>query len=338
MAKPDEEFAAPEDFAGPSEKTTQELRREKIQQWLPPYVNPLEKRLGKEFFKTAPREAGVYLMRDVGGGILYVGKAKNLRARLNSYKRARPDQVSRKVIRLINAIRSIELERCESEKAALLRENQLLRELRPPYNVVNTSPETYYFIGIRQIGREVRFRLTTHPKRQGDLMYGAFKGRGSVRRGYTSLLRLIWVAHSTQDRFSFPYRLTCGKPPYLFSVEFPSGWLPQLKRFLNGTDRGLLVSIMNRLLENETIPRFVHHVIQEDIEEAKHFFEAALKRNRLLKKHHSVRGRLIAQEQVDDLLVLERTRLGMVEDVLPGLRTETVTEGIALAAAESAED
>src|SRR4051794_37139240 len=110
------------------------------QPWLIPYGNPLLQRKGPEFFAGIPRTPGVYLMLGVEGSILYVGKAKDLRARLNSYKRAKPDQVSRKVIRMLNLVRDIRWEECPTEVAALLRENHLLRELCPPFNVVNTRP------------------------------------------------------------------------------------------------------------------------------------------------------------------------------------------------------
>ena len=51
---------------------------------------PLVERLGKEFFREDPPVPGVYLMRDATGHVLYVGKAKNLRQRLRSYRVANP--------------------------------------------------------------------------------------------------------------------------------------------------------------------------------------------------------------------------------------------------------
>src|SRR4051812_25557289 len=105
-----------------------------------PYQNPLTARVGREFFAALPRTPGVYVMYGLSNHVIYVGKAKNLRARLASYRRARPHQVSRKVIRLIHVIDEIRYETCESEAHALLRENELLRLHRPLFNVVNTRP------------------------------------------------------------------------------------------------------------------------------------------------------------------------------------------------------
>src|SRR4051812_14069787 len=74
------------------------------QEWLLPYENPLNRRLGKEFFSAIPRTPGVYTMLGPEASILYIGKAKDLRARLMSYRRAHPDVVSRKVIRLVHLL------------------------------------------------------------------------------------------------------------------------------------------------------------------------------------------------------------------------------------------
>jgi excinuclease UvrABC nuclease subunit len=274
------------------------------QPWLLPFENPLHVRFGREFFSAIPKSPGVYFFLGEEGNVLYVGKAKQLRARLQSYRRAAPGTVSRKVIRMLNLTRAIRWEELPSEVDALLRENKLLRELDPPFNVVNTRPDTYFFIGIRQVGGELRIRLTTSPKRQGDLLFGAYKGRGVVRRGHQALLRLLWTAQATPERFAFPSRLTQYRAPALYSVPCRPDLLPWVKRFLNGTDDALLGLLTERCLENEAIPRFVYHVIQEDLETAREFFEICPKRNRALRRAAGQRGRLIAQERLDDLIVI----------------------------------
>ena len=54
------------------------------QQWLIAPAQPLVERLGREFFRTIPAQPGVYVMRDANGVVVYVGKAKNLRQRLQA--------------------------------------------------------------------------------------------------------------------------------------------------------------------------------------------------------------------------------------------------------------
>lgn len=284
------------------------------QPWLLPYENPLKRRFDAAFMKSIPQTPGVYFFRGEIGEVLYVGKAKSLRARLRSYRQARPHSVSRKVIRMLNLARTISWEECASEKDALLLENKLLRDLKPPFNVVNTSPESYYFIAIRSQGGETRFRLTLNPKPDGDLLYGAYKGRSLIRDGYAAMLRLLWLASREAGRFEYPPRLFGHRVPYVYSVPMDEAWLPRLKRFLAGRDRGFLHAVTERLLarEDTEVPRFVYHVIEEDLATCAELFERCFRRNRELKRHHGHAARLVAQEAVDDLLVLEGVRLGRV--------------------------
>src|SRR5512135_1286080 len=88
---------------------------------------PLVERLGIGFFRTAPASSGVYIMRDASGVVLYVGKAKNLRKRLGSYRVANPDRMPRRHLRLLRSVARIDLQECASESAALARESELLR-------------------------------------------------------------------------------------------------------------------------------------------------------------------------------------------------------------------
>lgn len=275
-------------------------------------MNPLLVRFGAEFFKAVPKSSGVYLFKNSVGDVLYVGKAKSLRARINSYKNARPNTVSRKVLRMLRLTQAIEFRLCADERNALLVENQLLRQLRPPFNVVNTYPETYYFItlGISPLAdqdkRLVRFQLTTNPNASDDAdeRYGVFKGRGVTRRAFAALLRLIAALEATGDGFYFPTALTRYKPPYLYALPVPLSVLTGLKKFLAGSSRGFLDELVEKLLSNESIPRFIHHVISEDLATLSEFFEFGPKRVHRLKRSHGIRRRVIAQDEIDDLIVL----------------------------------
>src|SRR6516165_6317422 len=94
-----------------------------------PDPQPLVERLGRDFFRTAPESPGVYLMRDAGETVLYVGKAKNLRQRLGNYRVANPDRMPRRHLRLLRAVTRIELQELPDEPSALARESELLRTL-----------------------------------------------------------------------------------------------------------------------------------------------------------------------------------------------------------------
>lgn len=104
------------------------------QLWLFPPPRPLVERLGKDFFRTLPAQPGVYLFCANQGGVLYVGKAKNLRKRLASYRVANPERLPRRLIRLLNQTARIEFDVCASESSARFREEELIGALLPRFN------------------------------------------------------------------------------------------------------------------------------------------------------------------------------------------------------------
>src|SRR5689334_2823199 len=114
-----------------------------------PDPRPLVERLGAGFFRNAPESPGVYLMRDASEAILYIGKAKNLRKRLASYRVANPDRLRPRQLRLLRAVERIELQECPDETTALARESELLRNLRPAYNRAGTWPGPLQFVAWR---------------------------------------------------------------------------------------------------------------------------------------------------------------------------------------------
>ena len=104
------------------------------QLWLFPHPKPLVERLGDEFFRLLPPRPGVYLMCGPREGVLYVGKAKNLRKRLASYRVANPERFPRRMIRLLHRVTRIEWDECADDSSARFREEQLILVLQPRFN------------------------------------------------------------------------------------------------------------------------------------------------------------------------------------------------------------
>ncbi len=148
-----------------------------------------------------------------------------------------------------------------------------------------------------------------NPQSEGDRLFGAFKGRRKVEQGYVGLMRLIWACQSEDQRWSYPATLTRRLPPLIHEAKLPLQWRAPLKSFLNGRSDRLLSLITVKLLENTNIPAFEYRVIQDDLENVKTFYETGPLRNRALKKYHRIKKSWIAQEEIDDLLVLERARV-----------------------------
>lgn len=116
----------------PGTRLSQEMATGQL--WLFPPPRPLVERLGEEFFRQLPERPGVYLMCGPQSGVLYVGRAKNLRRRLCSYRVANPERFPRRIIRLLHCVTRIEFDECQSESAAQHREETLICLLAPRFN------------------------------------------------------------------------------------------------------------------------------------------------------------------------------------------------------------
>ena len=76
----------------------------------------------------------MYFLCGAGEGVLYVGKARNLRKRISSYRVANPERLPRRIIRLLHQVKRIEWDECRTEEAARHREEMLICVLAPKFN------------------------------------------------------------------------------------------------------------------------------------------------------------------------------------------------------------
>jgi len=272
------------------------------------HPKPLLERLGQEFFKAIPRCPGVYLMHSEHDKVLYVGQSGNLRSRLNSYKNANPAHLTPKVIRLVHEARRITYEVCGSHEKARLRENDLLRSLRPKFNRMNTFPKAHCFIGIEYSNGALTLCLTREAPASGQF-FGAFKS--GALYAYAALLRLLWSFWNRPDSLDcYPRRLLLQKPPAEFEfavanpaqLDCPPKEIIMLEEFLSGDSDSI-----THCFEAELKPSCLFHqqLIQDDLEILRHFYDFGPRRNKVLRIHHQLEGQLILQEQLDDLLVTD---------------------------------
>ena len=270
---------------------------------------PLVERLGEAFFRAVPREPGVYIMTGQEERVLYVGQSGNLRARLASYKNARPDRAPRKVVRLVHAVQRITWEKCESAEGARLRENELLRLYRPRFNRMNTWPRAYSYIHLRPDESGMELGLTQEPRSAG-ILYGAFKAR--VMTGYGALVRLTWAAfHRPASPYDFPRQLLGPRPPRQYRFDWkqdrpnlvPRLFLSSLRDFLAGSSDHLLQLLNDALPAGEGLCPFHRAQQASDLEALTAFHMAGPRRNHDLCQRHKLPGPLILQDELDDLLV-----------------------------------
>ena len=132
-----------------------------------------------ERIKAAPRETGVYMMKDSAGKVIYVGKAKDLRNRVRSYFASRD---SRPMIPFMVArIHDIDFIVTETEKEALLLENTLIKEHRPRYNVFFRDDKDYNHLRVDLDHPFPRFQFVRRPKKDGAVYFGPYSSGLAVR-------------------------------------------------------------------------------------------------------------------------------------------------------------
>lgn len=128
--------------------------------------------------KAAPRLSGVYLFKDAAGSVLYVGKALSLRDRLANYFSS---QVPDKTRYFLSKAASLETLICRSEYEAFMLEYTLIKEHRPPFNIVFRDDKRYPYIKITA-GDFPRVILTRRLEQDGGKYFGPYVSGSNVRR------------------------------------------------------------------------------------------------------------------------------------------------------------
>lgn len=239
------------------------------------------------------------------GEILYIGKAKSLRKRVSSYRNVKRATHPAHLVRMVGLIREIRWEVCKSESDALAREYELLHAVRPPYNTADTEEACYLFVTLRKIKKPGHYelRLTSEPEVSSDVwVFGCFKDRIHTKRGFSALVRLLYAAFQTGPRFSIPSVLRRARVEFDYTLPMEESWVPLLSKFMRGESLALLREISQRLIENESVPRFMGPSLQDDIDCARRFFSRGPKSTRLLKRRLRYRTRVLTHSQMDELI------------------------------------
>ena len=137
-----------------------------------------------------PQTAGVYLMKDIAGRVIYVGKAKNLRSRAASYF-LKAAEVDRRTADLVREIRDIDYLEADSEVDALLLESRLIKDVQPRFNSLLKDDKTFPYLQITTHEDFPRIEFTRSPASKGVKLYGPFPSAGSLRGAIVLLQRIF---------------------------------------------------------------------------------------------------------------------------------------------------
>jgi excinuclease ABC subunit C len=147
----------------------------------------------KEKAGLLPEKAGVYLFRDAGGAVIYVGKARLLRNRVRSYF-LESRWVDAKTGSLAREIADLETIVVDNEREALALENQLIKRYRPKFNVMLRDDKTYPYIKFTAAEKYPRVYFTRRIRKDGSLYFGPYFPAGLARR----------ILHFVHKRFLVP--------------------------------------------------------------------------------------------------------------------------------------
>ena len=150
--------------------------------------------------RLAPTSPGVYRMLNAASDVLYVGKAKNVRKRLSSYARVNAPQPAR-ILRMIAATVTVEIISTSTETEALLLEANLIKQLRPRFNVQLRDDKSFPYILIS--GDHWAPQILKHRGAQSrpGQYFGPFASAGAVNRTITALQRAFLVRSCTDAFF-----------------------------------------------------------------------------------------------------------------------------------------
>ena len=149
------------------------------------------------FLQTLSQRAGVYRMFSADDELLYVGKAKNLKNRVSSYFRARG--LNTKTVALVSRIHHIEVTVTANEAEALLLEQTLIKQHKPPYNILLKDGKSYPFLHLSD--HEYPLLAYRRGKRKKDGRYfGPYPNSGAVREALNHLQRLF-LLRSCEDSY-----------------------------------------------------------------------------------------------------------------------------------------
>jgi excinuclease ABC subunit C len=151
------------------------------------------------YAKTAPKSSGVYRMIDAAGEVLYVGKAKSIRKRIVNY--TRPTGHDTRIERVIAATSSVEFVTTTTETEALLLEANLIKRLRPRFNVLLRDDKSFPYILITADHWAPQILKHRGARTRPGNYYGPFASAGAVNRTLTALERAFLLRSCSNGFF-----------------------------------------------------------------------------------------------------------------------------------------
>lgn len=212
-----------------------------------------DRKFGADLVRELPESPAVYLFKDEAGRVLYAGKSRNIRRRLASYRTASRRKAHRKMRLLVREAHSLEVRLQDTEREALLAENELIRSLRPRYNVDGAFDFLYPAIGAGRDGDRVLLAISSRPEAMEQLglrWHGSFRPRLRARAAFDALADLVGRCGHVEPRSRLPGAPRPRGSRLVAVRRVPPDLLEATHEFLSGTSNALLARLIAHLLES----------------------------------------------------------------------------------------
>ncbi len=246
-----------------------------------------------------PDAPGSYQFKDVEGRILYVGKAKSLRSRINSYF-ANPATQHPRTAQMVATAESVEWIQVRNDVEALMLEYNLIKEHRPRFNVRLVDDKSFPYLAVTTGDEWPRARVMRGAKKKGTRYFGPYAHAYAIRETLDHLLRTFPIRTCSDNKLERHRKL--GKPCLLFHIEKCSG--PCVGE-VSDEDYSAMVDELCRFLDGDTEP--VLEKLQAQMTDAAgqlEFEQAARLRDRLATVRKAIERQQMVASRTEDLDVI----------------------------------
>ncbi|GGI86007.1 excinuclease ABC subunit UvrC [Legionella impletisoli] len=216
-------------------------------------MSPIDKDIST-YLANLTTEPGVYRMLDQDGIVLYVGKAANLKKRVNSY--FTKTNMGVKTQSLISQVKAIEVNVTRSETEALLLESSLIKTLRPKYNILMRDDKTYPYLHVTSHHLYPRMEImrTKRKPKKGDF-FGPYPSVLAVRETLSTIQKVFKIRNCSDSYFSgrsrpcLQYQIKrCSAPctGYIAKKEYRQN-VEDAVKFLQGRSQDILHELETRM-------------------------------------------------------------------------------------------
>ena len=271
---------------------------------------------------SAPDAPGVYLWKDAGGDVLYVGKAKSLRKRMRQYTSGTDER--EKIPLMMELVTSFDYVVTDTEVESLVLEKNLIRQFHPPYNVDYRDDKSYPFIALTLEDPFPAIKFTREKHRPGTRYFGPYTDARAARETIDTVRRVVPICRATcpewkrvtahggesTQRPCFDFHVGLGPGPCAGAItrkDYAEN-VAKIASFLSGKHSNLEVELDRRMRE-----------ASDDLD-----YESAARHRNRLEAVHAIRGK----QKVVSARPLEFDVVGFFrEETVTGVHVFAVREG-----------